>query len=148
MVRKRDGRASWNWPWMHPPTCPGRIWYTKVLNFCFALFLFVVCIVVLAVTDVGMMMMQSGMKKGGFNNTTATSYQSYLEGRPCPRSVMLQLGLLKPPVRPTIGLQLFISHSLSHIFSVCCFLSPLPEFFLSHFVLCLNESHSELIVYW
>ncbi|PNF22751.1 Calcium-activated potassium channel slowpoke [Cryptotermes secundus] len=29
---------------------------------------------------VGMMMMQSGMMKGGFNNTTATSYQSYLEG--------------------------------------------------------------------
>ncbi|XP_033609645.1 calcium-activated potassium channel slowpoke isoform X1 [Cryptotermes secundus] len=28
---------------------------------------------------VGMMMMQSGMMKGGFNNTTATSYQSYLE---------------------------------------------------------------------
>ncbi|XP_069680544.1 calcium-activated potassium channel slowpoke isoform X2 [Periplaneta americana] len=28
---------------------------------------------------VGMMMMQTGMMKGGFSNTTATSYQSYLE---------------------------------------------------------------------
>jgi len=132
---------------MHPPTCPGRIWYTKILNFCFALFLFVVCVVVLAVTDVGMMMMQSGMMKGGFNNTTATSYQSYLEGRPCPRSVMLQLGLLEPPVRPAIGLQLFISltHSVTFFLPVVSF-PLLPEFFLSLFVLCLNKSHSELIV--
>lgn len=80
------------------------MWYMDMLNFCFALFLFVVFVVVLAVTDVGMMMMQSGMMKGGFNNTTATSYQSYLEGRPCPHYIMLQLGLLESPsVRPTIG---------------------------------------------
>lgn len=76
----------------------------KHVTFLFALFLFVVCVVVLAVTDVGMMMMQTGMMKGGFSNTTATSYQSYLEGRPCPRYVMLQLGLLEPPpLCPTVG---------------------------------------------
>lgn len=75
----------------------------KRITFLFALFLFVVCVVVLAVTDVGMMMMQTGMMKGGFSNTTATSYQSYLEGRPCPRYVMLQLGLLEPSLCLTVG---------------------------------------------
>lgn len=148
---KRDGDASWNWPWMHPPSYPGRIWYTHMLNFCFALFLFVVFVVVLAVTDVGMMMMQSGMMKGGFNNTTATSYQSYLEGRPCPRYIMLQLGLLESPsVRPTVGWQfeLALTHSLTLFLCLFCFHFPLPEIFLSVSYLSLNWLHSELILQW